>query len=170
MIRLVLRVLLLAATALVLAAQTAPAGPPAPPAECRQFDFWVGSWEVTAPDGRTLGSSRVEPMAGGWGILEHWEGAAGASGKSLNAYQPGRRVWQQFWVGAGGILELSGGLNAQGAMELEGETRGRDGQVRRQRVTWTPRPDGSVEQLWQSSADAGATWTTTFAGIYRRRS
>jgi hypothetical protein len=36
----------------------------------------------------------------------------------------------------------------------------------RQRVTWTPRADGSVRQHWESSRD-GASWHTDFDGIYR---
>jgi hypothetical protein len=36
------------------------------------------------------------------------------------------------------------------------------------RVTWTPNADGSVRQLWEKSADGGATWTTAFDGLYTR--
>ena len=39
---------------------------------------------------------------------------------------------------------------------------------RLERITWTPNTDGSVRQHWQQSSDNGATWETTFNGIYRR--
>ena len=163
-----LRLLFVTASGSFALAQT-PAGPPPPPEECRQFDFWLGEWDVTSPDGRPAGTNRIEKIAGGWGIIEHWQGVAGGAGKSLNAYHPARRAWQQFWVGMGGILELSGGLNPEGEMVLNGESRGRDGRVRLDRVTWTPRADGTVRQHWQVSTDSGATWTTSFDGLYRRR-
>lgn len=37
-----------------------------------------------------------------------------------------------------------------------------------QRITWTPAIDGSVRQLWESSADAGRTWIVMFDGRYVR--
>jgi hypothetical protein len=54
-------------------------------------------------------------------------------------------------------------------MVLEGTAPGETGAVpERQRITWTPGPDG-VRQHWESSADDGATWATAFDGRYRRR-
>jgi len=38
------------------------------------------------------------------------------------------------------------------------------------RITFTPRADGTVRQFWQASRDGGTTWTTSFDGIYRRSS
>lgn len=159
----------LGAAALLLAA---PAGraqtPPAPPAESHQFDFWLGEWNVATPDGKPAGTSRVDAIAGGHGLLENWEGAGGAGGKSLNAYDPATRQWRQFWVGVGGILELSGGLDAEGRMVLAGRTAGPKGETL-ERITWTASPDGSVRQVWEQSTDAGATWQTAFEGVYRRK-
>lgn len=147
----------------------AAAQPAPPPGEARQFDFWIGEWEVTAPNGQAAGRSRIEKIAGGWGLLENWTGAGGGEGKSLNTWIPGRKQWQQFWVGAGGALELAGGLNAQGEMVLGGQHK--DGQDRlvSERITWSPNADGSVRQHWEQSADGGKTWQTVFDGLYRRR-
>jgi hypothetical protein len=36
------------------------------------------------------------------------------------------------------------------------------------RITWTPSPEGSVQQLWETSSDGGKTWQVTFDGRYRR--
>lgn len=149
-----------------LPAQTTPL---APPAEARQFDFWVGEWEVLSPDGKKAGENVIEKMAGGWGLLENWTGAGGYTGKSLNAWMPHKKQWQQFWIGVGGALELSGGLNGKGEMVLAGRTIGRDGREMVNRITWTPNPDGTVRQHWQSSVDGGTTWSTAFDGHYRRK-
>src|SRR5262249_39373587 len=86
--------------AMSLSAQTPT--PPAPPPEAKQFDFWIGDWEVTNPAGKIAGTSRIESMAGGRGLLENWTGASGYTGKSLNAWNGKLKQWQQFWVGSDG--------------------------------------------------------------------
>jgi hypothetical protein len=35
-------------------------------------------------------------------------------------------------------------------------------------MSFTPNSDGTIRQLWESSADEGKTWTPLFDGIYRR--
>lgn len=150
-----------------LNAQTGPALPP----ESRQFDFWIGEWDVTTPDGKPAGSSRIERIANGAGLLENWTGypaPTGGNGKSLNAYNPARKQWQQFWVGAGGgVLELAGGLVGKD-MVLVGE-HGVGGARLTEKITWTPNADGSVRQHWEQSKDGGKTWTTAFDGLYRKK-
>lgn len=149
------------------AAAQPPMPPPLPP-ESRQFDFWIGEWAVTTPDGQPAGTNKIEPIAGHAGLLENWTGAKGFSGKSLNAYHPARRQWQQFWVGSdGGVLELSGGL-VDGRMVLTGAQDVR-GSHRLEKITWTPNADGTVRQHWEQSTDGGKTWTTAFDGLYRRQ-
>jgi hypothetical protein len=54
-------------------------------------------------------------------------------------------------------------------MVLEGEAPGEDGRPERQRITWTPGAGGAeVRQLWEVSADDGATWRVAFDGRCRR--
>lgn len=122
------------------------------------------------PDGKKAGENRIERMAGGWGLLENWSSAnpAGGDGKSLNSWHPTRKQWKQFWVGAGGIIELTGGIQ-DGSMVLTGEGRKRDGGKLLNRITWTPKADGTVRQHWEQSGDDGQTWTTAFDGHYRRK-
>lgn len=150
-----------------LGAQTPPSPPPLPP-EARQFDFWVGEWEVTNPAGKVAGVNRIEIIAGGAGLLEQWSGASGYTGRSLNAWNPAKKEWQQYWVGSdGGVLELNGGL-VDGRMVLSAD-REVEGKRRIDRITWTPNADGTVRQLWGQSSDDGKTWTTAFDGLYRRK-
>jgi hypothetical protein len=152
-----------------LAMQAPAAVLPLAPPEARQFDFWIGEWEVFLPDGKKAGENRIEKVANDWGLLENWNGGGGYSGKSLNTWISERKRWQQFWVGSGDALELSGGLNAAGEMVLEGRSIGAGAKETRERITWTPNADGTVRQHWQQSSDGGATWTTAFDGLYRRR-
>ena len=163
---------LLLALACPLRGQTTPP-PPAP--VNHDFDFWIGDWEVTTPDGKPAGTNRIEAVAGGRALYENWEGAPsangqpGGSGKSLNAFNAAKNQWQQFWVGSGGnVLELTGAL-ADGRMVLTGERKLRDGRTVVNRITWTPNADGTVRQFWEQSFDAGQTWTTAFDGRYRKK-
>lgn len=143
--------------------------PPVLPSEARQFDFWIGEWDVTNPAGKLAGTNKIESIAAGAGLLENWTGATGFTGRSLNAWNAARKQWQQYWVGSdGGVLELVGGI-VEGRMVLSAEREVR-GQRRLERITWTPHADGTVRQHWEQSTDGGKTWTTAFDGLYRKRS
>jgi hypothetical protein len=135
----------------------------------RDFDFWVGEWDVFGPEGSQVGTNSITLLFDGRAIAEHWHGNGGVEGRSLNAYDAAAGRWHQTWVDSGGdLLLLDGGLVGD-AMVLEGTAPGETGAVpERQRITWTPGPDG-VRQHWESSADDGATWATAFDGRYRRR-
>jgi hypothetical protein len=135
--------------------------------EARQFDFWLGDRDVSDPQGKVGGHSRIESIAEGNGLLENWTDADGTTGKSLNVYNLEKKRWQQFWVGNGTpLLELSGGL-VRGSMVLSGRHRSPGGSEILDRITWTPNGDGSVRQFWETSADDGRTWRSVFEGIYR---
>ena len=85
------------------------------------------------------------------------------------AYDAVTGRWHQTWVDdSGGILYLDGGLR-DGSMILSGKRIGRLGKPVTDRITYTPRPDGTVRQWWQVSRDDGKTWATSFDGIYHRK-
>jgi hypothetical protein len=137
--------------------------------EHRQFDFWQGDFEVRTGDAKLAGHNHIESILGGCALQEHWTGAGGGKGRSINFYDRSDGKWHQVWIDARGqSLFLSGKLEGQ-AMVLEGETRDADGKTSLQRITWTPLPDSRVRQHWQSSEDAGASWTTAFDGYYTRK-
>lgn len=151
-------------------AQTQPGGqPPAPctALEHRQFDFWLGDWQVEVP-GKPTNKSRITRLFGACGIREeYWAGGGQYEGSSFNMYDAPRRVWHQTWVdNQGGLLALEGGLRGA-SMVLEGKQPGPQGGEQTSRITWTPNADGTVRQLWEISTDAGKSWTTAFDGLYR---
>lgn len=160
---------LLTATVAQAADTAAPAPPPAPKlgctsAESRAFDFWIGTWDVTDPSGKTVGHSRIESILSGCSISEHWEGRSGFTGVSYNAWDMKAKVWHQFWVDAqGNVARLQGGV-AKGSMVLQSAP----SPTHVDRITWTPNPDASVRQLWEASEDGGKAWKTVFDGLYRK--
>ena len=149
----------------------APAKPPRPCAEAvhRQFDFWVGSWEVKDAKGKVVGHNKIESILGGCALRESWKSTSGRSvGHSFNAVGPDRR-WHQTWVdNQGTLLRLSGGLDARGRMVMSETVTTAAGTVVHE-IAWTPRPDGTVEQRWRTSKDGGKTYADAFLGVYHRQ-
>jgi hypothetical protein len=91
----------------------------------RDFDFWLGEWDVFGPQERRAGRNSITALYGGGAIAEHWHGAGDVEGHSLNAYDPATDRWHQTWVDStGGLLLLDGRL-IDGSMVLEGVGRGR---------------------------------------------
>ncbi len=159
---------LLAATSGRAQSQTPPAAPP-PCRETpfREFDFWLGEWDVTM-GGQPAGQSRITRLFGDCGLREEWTGAKGGVGTSFNVYDATRKVWHQTWVdNQGGMLLLEGSFRS-GAMVLEGSHTVK-GTAQNERITWTPNSDGTVRQHWESSTDGGRSWKTAFDGLYRKK-
>jgi len=137
-------------------------------AEHRQFDFWVGTWNVTE-NGKVAGTNRIESILGGCALLENWRGAGGNVGNSINYYDAPRKVWHQTWIDQTGNALVIEGRFENGAMRLEGQRPGaKPGQTDLHRITWTPLAEGKVRQQWETSSDGGKTWTQAFDGLYSR--
>jgi hypothetical protein len=152
----------------VVDAQPTPAPKPCSPPAHRQFDFWLGDWEVTQA-GKIAGTNRITQILGGCALREEWKGAGGLSGTSLNMWDSASKKWLQTWVdGQGNVLLLEGGRQAE-KMVLEGQSPDGKGGAVRNRISWSPLPAGHVRQLWETSADGGKTWTTAFDGDYAPR-
>ncbi|MEP6848971.1 MAG: tetratricopeptide repeat protein, partial [Acidobacteriota bacterium] len=66
--------------------------------EFRQFDFWIGDWDVKTPQGLPAGSSRVQLILGKCIIFENWSGGGGTNGKSFNIFDTNDNKWHQTWV------------------------------------------------------------------------
>lgn len=153
----------------IVPAQGTPDQTPCTAPEHRQFDFWIGHWDVQLPNGSKAGVNVIEPVLGGCALHESWTGAAGGTGHSYNVYDRSREVWHQTWVdGQGNLLQLEGGL-VDGRMTLRGETRDSTGAPVLNRIVWEQTAPGRVRQFWEVSSDGGKTWTVAFDGRYVRR-
>ena len=82
-------------------------------AENRQFDFWVGEWNVETTQGELpAGTSKIELVLDDCVVLENWTSlGVPYSGKSYNTYNASLKRWEQFWVdNVGGMIYFYGGL------------------------------------------------------------
>jgi len=159
----------------LLGAQTAvPQGPPPSPcvnnADRHRFDFWIGEWDVLTTQGAKAGQSVVQPIAGGCGLLENWTDLRGGTGKSLNAYNPATRQWQQYWVGQGGAVTEYRESEWRGdTLVYRASGMRPDGKTMLQRLSFNARPDGTVRQFGEISTDGGQSWQVGYEFIYRHR-
>lgn len=136
--------------------------------EHRQFDFWLGEWQVHRADGTFAGINRITLEYGGCVIHERYATGRGYSGESLNVYDATRKVWHQTWVDVSGLLLTLEGKWDGKSMVLEGLAPDAQGALVKQRITWTPGADGTVRQLWET-ADAAGSWSVAFDGRYTRK-
>lgn len=138
----------------------------------RQFDFWIGEWDVFA-GGSQVGTNTIELMLGGCTLQENWTNARNRQGKSFNwvdrSTGPTPR-WRQLWVDdSGNTLDYANGHFADGAMRFEGHTYSAQGDRVPQRMFFHHVHADTVRQVIEQSNDGGTTWTTTFNGTYVRR-
>lgn len=145
--------------------QPAPCSAP----EARQFDFWVGDWDLTwGKDGK--GTNTVRSILDGCVIEENFASISSGDfrGKSVSMYNPRLGKWQQTWVdNAGGYLDFVGGF-ADGKMTLSRRAE-KDGRPGIQRMVFYNITPDSMDWDWELSADEGRTWDLKWRIHYQRR-
>jgi len=135
-----------------------------------EFDFWIGTWEVTNPNGTKAGANVIEKVQGNCILQENWTSATpGYTGTSNNFYNYKTKQWEQIWVdNQGQSLHLKGNkINNQMILKTDEETNA-EGKTFFHRVTWTDNDDGTVRQLWETITE-GKDVTIAFDGLYKRK-
>ena len=137
--------------------------------ESRQFDFWLGEWTVSGPQGQVVGENVITSDLEGCVVRESWTSAYGDRGTSVNTWDPATALWHQIWTSEDGtVTHYEGGWRG-GQMRFVATGFGdADGKTGHRRMTFTPNPDGSVRQLIEVSSD-GTTWQVGFDGLYRAK-
>jgi hypothetical protein len=136
--------------------------------EARQFDFWVGEWDVKGVAGQSAGKSKIEKMLGDCVIFENWTSALPNmySGKSFNVYNSTTKKWMQTWVDdKGAVIEFINGEYNDNKMVFVTLP---DAQKQITRLTFFNMNPTLVRQLFEVTTDDGATWKTTTDLFYNR--
>lgn len=136
----------------------------------RQFDFWIGEWEVFRNGTEQLaGYSSITSVIGGSAIEENYKTPNGQYlGTSLNAYNKEKDQWEQYYLDNGGMtLHITGGWS-NGQMILQ-NNQIMQGKKVYNRISWTPLEDGTVRQLWEQRNTEAEEWKVSFDGIYKKR-
>ncbi|HEU4724374.1 MAG TPA: tetratricopeptide repeat protein [Candidatus Eisenbacteria bacterium] len=134
--------------------------------ESRQFDFWVGAWDVRTATGDLAGTNEIKTGAGKCVLIENWKDTQGGSGQSLNFYDFDKKQWNQIWVDANTQVTRFEGNFTDGAMRFTGERVSKTGQKVPVKMTFTPLPDGRVRQMGEMTPDGGKTWTVEYDLYY----
>lgn len=162
--------LLLPASVAAAAIPTTP-GPvdPESPPEARQFDFWIGEWDVNLrtlqPDATwrddVAARAHIHPILGGKGILELWDAPA-IKGFSLRSFEPDRGEWVLWlnWPGpdSSGLGSLSGAFR-HGRGDFYARSPRADGSVSVSRYSFNDITPTSLRWDDAYSKDGGRTWT-----------
>jgi tetratricopeptide (TPR) repeat protein len=141
---------------------------PCQAAEYRQFDFWVGEWDVVTTEGHNpAGSSSVQLILDQCALLENWTG--GGTGKSLNHYDTRLKKWIQDWVdGQSNGIHFEGGLE-NGVMSYFADSADAQGKPLRRHMQFVRIDADHVRQFSQGSGDGGKTWTPEYDFLYIRK-
>jgi hypothetical protein len=139
--------------------------------ENRQFDFWIGEWDVVTAGGTPAGQSKIELILGDCVVQESWQSMGSTyAGKSYNIYDIRQKRWEQFWVdNIGGRIFFYGELK-DGVMDYWTDDLPQpDGPKLRRHLQFFSLGPDRVRQFSQGSTDGGKTWRVEYDFTYNRR-
>ena len=171
-----LAVLLLTGPLLAQSANTPAARPdPCAAPEQKQFDFWLGEWDLTWPGPKKgdvgHGTNSIRRVMGGCVVEENFSGGDSMHlrGMSVSVYVPQASRWKQTWVdNEGGYLDFVGEFR-DGQMVLSREATRPDGTKILQRMVFKNITPAEFDWSWEASRDGGKTWVVNWPIHYRRR-
>jgi hypothetical protein len=140
--------------------------------EFRQFDFWVGDWDLSwTTDGKPQkGRNTITRILDGCVVSEAFRSGPPENfdGTSVSTWDRDTRQWRQAWVdNTGAWLEFTGGWE-DGKMVLAREAV-KDGKRTRQRMVFHAIGKDRLKWNWEASADDGRTWKVLWQIDYARR-
>jgi len=141
----------------------------------KQFDFWVGEWDLTWP-GKNVGAvdhstNSIKRILDGCVVQESFSGqdAMHLRGTSVSIFDTNADKWRQTWVdNEGGYLDFVGELK-DGQMMLQREAIRKDGTRILQRMVWKNITTNELDWSWEASRDGGKTWQVQWPIHYKRR-
>jgi hypothetical protein len=129
----------------------------------RQFDFWIGDWDVFDAErpAVVVAHARVELILNGCVLHEIYQSLDGHKGESFSIYDVTRDTWHQSWVNDHGYLLTIEGRLRGSSMILEGTDHLPNGKPRQVRGEWRSEEHG-VREAAVRSTDGGVTWIPWF--------
>lgn len=136
--------------------------------EYRQFDYWLGDWNVEV-GGQRIATSSINVILDDCVIFENYHALRGYEGKSFSIWDAITKRWEQRYVDTTGAFhEWKGGLE-NGQMRFLWRHNDAAGHPQLDRMTYAKEGPDKVRQLLENSTDDGKTWSPTFDGMYIRR-
>ncbi|MGK2960619.1 MAG: tetratricopeptide repeat protein [Gemmatimonadaceae bacterium] len=136
----------------------------------KEFDFWLGTWDVRPRGqiGGPAGRNVITKIENGCVVHESWSTPSG-TGQSYNIWDATRHKWFQYWVDSGGGLHEYSGTLRDGAMRYDGSMPAGPASPGRVtfRVTFTPQGPDGLRQLGER-LQADGSWVTAYDLIYER--
>lgn len=140
--------------------------------ESRQFDFWLGEWDVSQT-GKTeiIAESSITLADQGCVILEAWRPFQGASGHSINGYDRQAKEWKQTWIDATGRITPYGGTMQDGTLIMDdrGSQPSTNPKITKSRMNFRKIDESSVRQWGEGWDSAAKNWIVTWDLTYHRR-
>ena len=156
-------------------AQQAAGSNPCSAPEQKQFEFWVGEWDLTWPGDNRVpahGTNSIRRILDGCIVQENFSGgdAMPLRGMSVSVYEVNSGRWKQTWVdNSGGYLDFTGEFKS-GEMILQREFTRKDGAKIMQRMVWKNISPNELDWSWEASKDGGKTWQVNWPIHYKRKS
>jgi len=142
---------------------------PCSTAAYKQFDFWIGNWNVYDTKNKLIGKNNVVKMKNACAIQENWSSKTSRSkGTSYNYYNAANKSWNQVWVdNAGGSLQLKG-FYRHNKMVLKSKLISGEKGAYYNQITWFKNANGTVTQLWELLDVNNTPFNEIFRGTYKK--
>lgn len=102
-------------------------------------------------------------------LVEKWrEASGGGEGLSVITYQPAQQIWRRDALVQSSVVLAFEGRLLSGSIVMTAKQYSASGLTELHRISFTPKSDGTVEEVWQTSMDAGKLWQTRFDEIFTR--
>jgi hypothetical protein len=147
--------------------------------QARQFDFWLGVWELTWPGEQSglpagqigRGTNTITAILDSAVIQENFVDGAPNSlrGMSFSVYNQKLGKWQQTWVdNQSSYLDFIGEFKDD-KMILSRKATTKDGKEILQRMVWHNISREQLDWNWEASQDDGKTWKVNWQIHYTRK-
>jgi len=135
----------------------------------KQFDFWVGNWEVFDAENKLIGTNNVVRTPNACAIQENWESKTSPNkGTSYNYFNNSDKKWHQVWIdNSGFILNLEGNF-IDGKMVLKSGLIKNQKQNYYNRISWY-KENNNVIQIWDYIDEEEKVIQQVFKGIYKKK-